>query len=46
MASNAKRILLSAPVTVVYGVDPGLVVIKGLNPFNVKEFVFQNGFFG
>lgn len=40
MASNANRILLSAPVTVVYGVEPGLFDINGLNPLRVNEFVF------
>lgn len=47
MASKASRMRLSAPVTVVYGVDPGLVDINGLKPFNVNEFVFFNiDFFG
>lgn len=37
--------LLSAPVTVVYGVTIGLT--NGLNPFNVKELVFfRIDFFG
>lgn len=37
--------LLSAPVTVVYGVTAGLA--KGLNPLSVNEFVFFNiDFFG
>lgn len=43
IASNANRILLSAPVTVEYGVAVGLLGIKGEDEcFNVTEFVFFN----